>query len=234
MTASAVTSPSLANSSRWRWLVLAGGLLLVGWCVVGQRALARKSGWLAPPAVLSGIGFHDQRGADFGAERLAGSSILLNFVFTRCASVCPTQTRELVKLRQALPAELRARVAFVSISLDPSYDGPTELRHFAQQNGADWSFLAASPGATRELLAKLRGAASGPLLPEPEPAPGAVPSGHGTALYLFDRQGRLMQRYVGAPIDQSRLLADLARVDRVSQAPVASLAVATQDREVSP
>ena len=216
-----------------RWLGVAVALL-VGSCVLGQRAFARQAVAFAAPALLSEVGFRDQSGAPFPVERLAGSSLLLNFVFTRCASVCPTQTRELVKLRQAMPEALRARVAFATISLDPSYDSPQHLLHFAQENGADWAFLAASPSATRELLAELQGVARNPALPEPEPSPGALPSGHGTALYLFDRQGRLMQRYVGAPIDQPRLLADLARVDRVGQASVPPLSAARRDREPSP
>jgi protein SCO1 len=233
---SASPPPALSPPTRtwrWRWLALSGALL-VSVCVVGPRAFAGDRGALAPPGLLSRVDFRDQRGADVRAERFAGSSILLNFVFTRCPSLCPTQTRELAKLRQAMSADLRARVSFVSVTLDPGYDTPENLLHFARQMGADWSFLAASPSATRELLQQLQGAASSSVLPEPEPTPGALPSGHGTALYLFDRYGRLMQRYVGAPIDQQRLLTDLARVDRVSPASASSLPGATPDREPSP
>jgi len=197
------------------------GVLLVG-LVVGTRAWAHSRALLRPPALLSGVEFRDQRDADFRIEQLAGSIILVNFVFTRCPSVCPTQTRELAQLRRALPRPLSERIAFVSVSLDPIHDTPAELSQFAEKNGANapnWSFLAASPEATHLMVEQLKGA-SAEALAEAAKARQAplVLNPHETALYLFDRFGHLLQRYVAAPVDQARLLADLERASRVGEA----------------
>jgi protein SCO1 len=195
---------------RWRVVVLASALLLVSY-IVGAHAFAASEG-SQPPALLTVIHGRDQRGEPFSIERLAGKAILLNLVFTRCGSVCPTQTRELARLEQALPDRLRSQVALLSLSIDPSHDSPTELARFARTNGADWpnwTFVTAAPTETDALVAQLQGGAGAEALPQ----------GHGTALYLFDRFGRLLQRYVGAPLDQRRLLADVERMVRISHSP---------------
>lgn len=214
---------SAAGGKRARYLTFAlvFGCLL-GLVAIGSVAWARERRGGAAPALLSGIPFRDQYGTEFKLEQLSGSTVLLNFVFTRCAAVCPTQTRELAVLRQALPDDLRDEVKFVSVSLDPTHDTPAELAHFAERNGAssrNWSFLATNPEATRRLVAQLQGAAPSALAESAASRQVALTpeSRHETALYLFDRQGRLLQRYVGAPIDQKRLATELARADRVGR-----------------
>ncbi|MGC4088090.1 MAG: hypothetical protein QM756_09365 [Polyangiaceae bacterium] len=82
------------------------------------------------------------------------------------------------------------------------------MLRFAQENHAasdNWSFVAASPDATALLVAAL----------QPKGPASADLARHGSAVYLFDRAGRLMQRYAGAPLDQQRLLDHLARLTRV-------------------
>lgn len=224
-----VASAAGGRRARYGALVLVVGLLLA-LAVAGGVAWARASGGGAAPALLIGIPFRDQSGSDFQVERLAGSTVLLNFVFTRCAAVCPTQTRELAALRQALPDDLRERVSFVSVSLDPDYDTPARLERFAEKNGAafgNWSFLATSSEATRKLVEQLQGAAPSALAEAAatRQVPLTPESRHETALYLFDRRGRLLQRFVGAPVDRQRLIAELARADRVGRAATSPLSL---------
>jgi cytochrome oxidase Cu insertion factor (SCO1/SenC/PrrC family) len=186
---------------------------------VGGLALAvhRACPAHAIPEALVGISLRDQQGASLPIERLADKLLVLNFVFTRCGSVCPTQTRELAKARQALPEDLRSRVRFLSVSLDPEHDSAQALREFAEVNQAahaDWFFVTAPPAATQGLVARLQLNAA-PAAPSAEPQ-AAAPANHGTAVYLFDGHGRLMQRYLGAPLDRARLANDIARLARVT------------------
>lgn len=221
----------VASAGRKRARYLAFALVFValtGLVTVGGVAWARERRGGAAPGLLAGISFRDQSGAEFDLEQLSGSTVLLNFVFTRCAAVCPTQTRELVALRQALPDDLRDEVRFVSVSLDPTHDTPAELERFADKNGArarNWSFLATSPEATHRLVEQLRGAAPSALAEAAASRQVSLTpeSRHETALYLFDRDGRLLQRYVGAPVDRQRLVTELARADRVGRSRASAL-----------
>lgn len=83
--------------------------------------------------------FQGDRAAPLSA--LQGKVVLLNFIYTRCPSVCP-------RLQSRLQATLRAipptpHLVAVSISLDPEHDTPEYLQTYAQSYavpGQTWLF----------------------------------------------------------------------------------------------
>ena len=88
----------------------------------------------------------DQQGATFESKELAGSVSIFNFVFTRCPDVCPMLSTRAAWVSEELASgpALRQPVRVVSVTVDPDYDTPTVLQHYAQRYGADpsrWSFL---------------------------------------------------------------------------------------------
>ena len=93
-----------------------------------------------PPFVLT-----DQLGQPFGTAQLAGKPWVGNFIFTRCAATCPSQTanlRDLQERLEKLPGG--ANVQLISITVDPDHDTPDVLAAYADQAGADsanWHFL---------------------------------------------------------------------------------------------
>lgn len=162
-----------------------------------------------PPQVLSGISLTNQAGSTLGAAELSGNVVLLNLMFTSCPSVCPAQTRALTEVRAQLPEAVRERTRFVSVSVDPANDDIPALKRFAVAYGADqpgWHFVRTNAASTELLGARLAAFA-------PNTAP--KPAEHGTALYLFDRGGRLVQRYRGAPIEVSHLAREISALDEL-------------------
>src|SRR5689334_10917613 len=73
---------------------------------------------------LAGVLLTDQEGAPLEPEAYQGKVLVLNFLFTSCPVVCPRQTRGLSEVQRALPPEVRDRVRFLSISVDPENDTP--------------------------------------------------------------------------------------------------------------
>lgn len=137
------------------------------------------------------------------SSTLANQALLLNLMFTSCPQVCPRQTQALVDVRAALPPAVREHVRFLSISVDPEHDTPSALKEFARAHGAlaaGWSFARSDEAGTRLLGSRLAAF---------EPGVAPAPSAHGTALYLFDRGGRLVQRYRGAPLEVPHLVREL-------------------------
>ena len=125
------------------WIAVACSAATVALCagVYGTTSHAP-----APPKTPPGFFAHfaelhlvDHDARAFRLSGLQGKVVLLNFVFTGCAATCPTQTRELAALQQALPASLRRDVRFVSVSVDPLGDTPALLRAYGQSAGADFS-----------------------------------------------------------------------------------------------
>ena len=68
-------------------------------------------------------------GATLGAEDLAGSPWVANFIFTTCAGVCPIMSSEMAKLQRELPEDSPLRL--ISISVDPGHDTPEVLQEYA-------------------------------------------------------------------------------------------------------
>jgi protein SCO1 len=89
----------------------------------------------------------NQNGERFDSTNLRGKIVVLDFIYTTCADVCPLFTANFAQLQQRLNAEHKGNVFFVSITTDPEVDSPKVLKSYAQRYGADfqnWAFLTGS------------------------------------------------------------------------------------------
>ena len=71
------------------------------------------------------------------------------FIYTSCTDVCPMLTDKWRSVQEKLGSDVRAKIAFLSITVDPERDTPEVLKEYAQNFGADlkgWSFLTGDPG----------------------------------------------------------------------------------------
>lgn len=64
-----------------------------------------------------------------------GRPVLVNFIFTTCASLCPLSSQTFSVFQEKLGAA-RSKVHLVSISIDPEQDTPERLREYASRFGA--------------------------------------------------------------------------------------------------
>jgi protein SCO1/2 len=63
---------------------------------------------------------------------LRGKVLAVAFIYTGCPDICPMLTEKMVRVQDALGAAFGAKVAVVSISLDPEHDTPSVLKDYAQ------------------------------------------------------------------------------------------------------
>lgn len=185
----------------------AAAAVLVGLGVAGAGGGDARAG--DDTTVFDGVVLQDQNGRLLPLDRLRGRTVVLNFVFTGCSSICPLQSRELALVQQAIPAARRAQIHFLSVSVDPLNDTPAALKRFALASGADlshWSFATGRPAEIDRFARRLR--AFDPRRTEPAPAD------HTTSIYLFDPRGRLTQRY--ATLDRARLAREILQLDRIA------------------
>jgi cytochrome oxidase Cu insertion factor (SCO1/SenC/PrrC family) len=115
-------------------LALACGLLAAG--AGPQERLHRQSaGYTIPDVTLV-----DQDGAAFrlAAELGRPGPVVLQFIFTTCATVCPALSGTLAAAQERLPG-----VRLLSISIDPEEDTPARLAGYARRFGAGprWRLL---------------------------------------------------------------------------------------------
>ena len=96
---------------------------------------APAAGWLTEYTLT------ERTGREFASAELNGQVHVVNFFFASCPSYCRMQTMEVQKLAQEFGPQ---GVKFLSITVDPERDTPTELARYADLFNADpnhWFFL---------------------------------------------------------------------------------------------
>jgi protein SCO1/2 len=85
----------------------------------------------------------------FRKELDDGQPVILNFIFTSCAAICPVMSQTFARIQRRLGDE-REAVHLVSVSIDPEQDTPARLREYAKKldAGPRWSFYTGTHEAT--------------------------------------------------------------------------------------
>ena len=99
--------------------------------------------------------FTDDTGRPYSLGELRGRPVALNLFFASCGYACPLTVTDLLAIQSNLPAELRARTAFVLVSFDTARDTTAILAQYRAQRqlDANWIILRGSDDAVRELAA---------------------------------------------------------------------------------
>ena len=156
------------------------------WTAEGARRLEVALAPLAPPAVVV-------EGPAVAAQPLpallgqGGAVTIVDFVYTRCQTVCLSLGTSFQQMQRALAQDRAARVQLLSVSFDPR-DSVTDLQAYAARMQADprhWRFVRAQDAAgLQQLLATYQVT--------------VVPDGrgdfeHNAAFLVVDAAGRLVR-----------------------------------------
>lgn len=99
---------------------------------------------------LKNITLVNQLGDTVSLDDINGSIIVADFFFTRCPSICPTLTKNMKELQDAMKMKDTRRkldssnVRFISFTVDPQRDTPEVLKRYADRyavNHDTWWFL---------------------------------------------------------------------------------------------
>jgi protein SCO1/2 len=157
----------------------------------------------APDATLAGLQMTGQKLPDWLTG--PGRVTIVDFIYTRCATVCSALGGEFQQLQRATAADPAVRL--LSISFDPAHDGVVQLQQYANRWGADpsgWR-VATVPDAAE--LRRLLDAFQVVVIPD-----GRGGYEHNAALLIVDGRGRLVRIF-----DYTQLDAALAYARRVAQ-----------------
>ena len=189
-------------------LILALAVLVTAACLL--LALSRDApqhASLEPPlpkiAPAPEFALTSQDGAPVTLADFRGKVVAVTFIFTMCTTTCPVLTPMMSFVQDQLGADFGAKIAFVSITVDPERDTPDVLKEYAQAFGANfagWSFLTGAPSAIRDVTRRYGVYAS--------------KSGNGDVDHTFltsvvDRRGILRVQYLGVRFDPEEFRHDL-------------------------
>jgi protein SCO1/2 len=75
--------------------------------------------------------------------------VVISFIYTSCADLCPLTTARLADVRERLGDAVGRDIFFVSLTVDPERDTPERLKQFADAfhvgNGPGWRFVTGKP-----------------------------------------------------------------------------------------
>jgi protein SCO1/2 len=144
-----------------------------------------------------------QDGKPVALADLRGKVVAVAFIYTGCPDICPMLTQKMVQIQDELGPNFGAKVAFVSISLDPEHDTPEVLKDYAQFWGAKpegWTFLTGSAEAVRDVTRRY-----GVFFAKKED--GSVD--HTQLTTLVDAEGQMRVQYLGGRFDPEEIRQDL-------------------------
>jgi protein SCO1/2 len=147
-----------------------------------------------------------QDGAPVTLADFRGRVVAVTFIFTMCTATCPVLTPMMSFVQDRLGSDFGAKIAFVSITVDPERDSPAVLKEYAQAFGANlagWSFLTGDPAAIRDVTRGYGVYAS-------KAENGDVD--HTFLTSIVDARGILRVQYLGVRFDPEEFRHDLVRL----------------------
>jgi len=154
---------------------------------------------------LPDITLTDQHGRKVVLASLKGKPVLIDFIYTNCASACPLLTAKFAAIAKLLGQQLRTDITMVSLTIDPEHDHPAQLLAYSRSHEADypgWLFLTGNTADIDRVLNvfKLRRARS------PDGTISHVPTS-----FLIGADGHQERQYDALEVAPQTVIADLGR-----------------------
>jgi protein SCO1/2 len=102
--------------------------------IAGLMALDCAAQSRPKPALDFEVMDQNGRKVQFYRDVVAGKVVAIDFIFTSCATVCPTLGFTFARVEKLLGARAGEGVQLISVSVDPVSDTPEQLRHFATRS----------------------------------------------------------------------------------------------------
>lgn len=118
------------------------------------QASPRWHGEYFPNFVLTD---QDGRKHKFYDDIIKGKVVALNFIYTKCKDVCPSDTAQLRQVQDILGDRIGRDVFIYSITIDPQNDTPAVLKRYKRMFGVGpgWQFLTGKKEDIVEIQRKL-------------------------------------------------------------------------------
>jgi protein SCO1/2 len=153
----------------------------------------------------------DQHGQAISLASLKGKPVLIDFIYTSCASTCPVLTSKIAAVARELGPALGADVRIVSITLDPEHDGPAQLAAYAKSQAVEsnsWLFLTGKPAEIDQVLAAFK-------LRRMRESDGSIM--HSVSAFLLGPDGHQIRQYNALDVNAKTVAADIDRLATASK-----------------
>jgi protein SCO1/2 len=153
-----------------------------------------------PPIMLT-----DQHGTKISLASLKGKLVLIDFIYTSCATACPVLTSRFAQIASRLGGELGSKITMVSITLDPEHDHPPQLLEYAKTHEASrdgWLLLTGKPEEVDAVLSIYR-------IKRERESDGTI--AHVATCFLIGPNGKQLRMYDAMEVAPATVVADIER-----------------------
>lgn len=184
-------------SGTYGWL--AGGLFFgLALAASPARAAPSDESRSATDVTVPDVELLDQNGVSmrFRRDVVGDHIVVVDFVSTRCTTLCPMLTAILSGLQQKLGDRLGKDVWLVSVSIDPVNDTPPQLKAYASTHhaGSGWVWLAGRKESVERLLRGLGASSTADADHTPTVLVGDGRTGQWSRFDGFPLQGRVLRK----------------------------------------
>jgi cytochrome oxidase Cu insertion factor (SCO1/SenC/PrrC family) len=136
----------------------------------------------------------DGRKIHFYTDLVKDHTVVINFIFTTCTTICPPLGATFARVQKELGDKVGRDVRFISISVDPATDTPERLKAWGAKfhAGAGWTFVTGNKPQVDELLRAL-GASSARREDHSPTVLIGDPNGNWTRTYGLAKSSQLVQ-----------------------------------------
>lgn len=97
--------------------------------------------------------FRNQDSVLVKSTDMKGKVWIVDFFFTTCPTICPSMTKNMKRLNDATK-DLKKDIQFISFTINPNHDTPSQLKKYRNYYGAtasNWQFLTGKEAETHQL-----------------------------------------------------------------------------------
>jgi len=145
-------------------------------------------------------------GQSIRLEKLGGRVQVIAMFFANCQAACPLLVHDMKRIEEGLPPEIRDRVGFTLVTIDPERDTPAALNSYRQRVELDaqrWILLRGQPEDIQELAmllgVKYKRETSGQFA-------------HSNLITVLDPEGKIIHQQIGLGQSPEQALAVIQRI----------------------
>ena len=170
--------------------VLAAGIGALSWATDGFRVVTtdghRRLVVQRSPQPLPDVAMIDQNGQPFSLAGYSGKTVLVDFIYTRCPTICGVLGDDFRNVLRLARADTSSQIDLLSISFDPENDDRQALQHYGERYGASAPRWRVATTVDRHGLAELLRRFGVVVISD-----GIGGFVHTSAVYIVDARGRL-------------------------------------------
>jgi protein SCO1 len=151
------TTSQAPDPAKRDWLKWLGGAALAPVLASTSAVQLAHAGPRADYFPNSLVQTHEGKSLRFYDDLVQGKVVVFNMMYSVCTGICPGNTANLRAVQEALGQRLGKDIFMVSMTLQPQFDTPSELKAYVKRYeiGPGWTYITGKPAEMEVIRRRL-------------------------------------------------------------------------------